>query len=169
LNFLAFKGWKIMKLAYNFVWAPTLRNEFVFTSLRTSLSLLTSYSCPIQSFFLYLHIFTSTFRHFIASLYFFTTPRHSDSDYLAIFQRSLSALSQLTTHCLRLIECLCGVFCCCWFLCTSLNALCWPHVNAGYIAIYIWNVLYGWGTVVESTRKMAVEIGAGCKVIMSSN
>lgn len=29
------------------------------------------------------------------------------------------------------------------------------------ISLYIWNVLYGWGTVVESTRKMRVEIGAG--------
>lgn len=162
-----------MKLAYNFVWAPTLRNLNLYSlhlGLHSASWPLTV--VPFRVFFLYLHIFTSTFRHFIASLYFFTTPRHSDSDYLAIFQRSLSALSQLTTHCLRLIECLCGVFCCCWFLCTSLNALCWlcwPHVNAGYIAIYIWNVLYGWGTVVESTRKMAVEIGAGCKVIMSSN
>jgi len=49
-----------MKLAYNFVWAPTLRNEFVFTSLRTSLSLLTSYSCPIQSFF---SLFTHIYQH----------------------------------------------------------------------------------------------------------
>lgn len=57
---------------------------------------------------------------------------------LCVFIRRMYPSLDSVCRCLWLIECcpLSGSFSyiCCWFLCTSLNALCWPHVNAWYMA-----------------------------------